>query len=288
MYCLKKAGQLIKIGDAIAAISFDAFNCSLAPLHEKIHSLKGLKGQVETADVVRKYLEGSQLTNTENLDNQDPYCFRCIPQVHGATKDTFSYVLSIFLKEINSVTDDPPIFYEDNLIANGGNFHDQPLALALNFFSAAMRALAIISTGRTNKLINGKKGLGVVLKNGSESNDGLKMLQHAANSVISENKSLFEPAVGDGISAYNIEEDQVMAGADAGTKCLQVIQNVERVLAIELIAAAQVVEFRRPLRSSDILEQILMHFHKQVPLNDRAISDNDILKTTAFVSSHAV
>jgi histidine ammonia-lyase len=163
MYVLKKSEQLLKLSDIIAALSFDAFDCSIEPFHEKIHSIRSHKGQVETAAAILKHLQGSTFINQRKQHLQDPYSFRCIPQVHGATKDTFNYVLSIFLKEINSVTDNPNIFPDDDLILSGGNFHGQPLALALDFLAIAMSELANISERRIYQLISGQRDLPLFL-----------------------------------------------------------------------------------------------------------------------------
>jgi histidine ammonia-lyase len=289
LYSLKKAEQLIKKADAIAALSFDAFDCSLQPMHEKIHSIRSFKGQVATAAAIRKYLEGSEIINKQKLHVQDPYSFRCLPQVHGATKDTFDYVLSVFLKEINSVTDNPNIFPEDDLILSGGNFHGQPLALALDFLSIAMSELANISERRTYQLISGQRDLPMFLVKKPGLHSGFMIPQYTAASLVSENKQLCTPASVDSISSSNNQEDHVSMGANAAVKCLRVIDNVEKVLGIELLAAAQALEFRRPLRSSPFLEQIVADLRQQVSFNeeDRVMRD-DMLKAIAFVGSYTL
>ena len=157
MYCLYKCEQLIKMADLIAAISYDAFDCLLEPLHSIIHKVRPFKGQVHTAEQLRGYLEGSEICAQTKKQVQDPYSFRCIPQVHGATKDTFDYVLNTFIKEINSVTDNPNIFPDEDLILSGGNFHGQPLALSLDFLCIAMSELASICERRTYQLISGQR-----------------------------------------------------------------------------------------------------------------------------------
>ncbi len=285
LYSLKKAEQLIKKADAIAALSFDAFDCSLQPMHEKIHSIRSFKGQVATAAAIRKYLEGSEIINKQKLHVQDPYSFRCLPQVHGATKDTFDYVLSVFLKEINSVTDNPNIFPEDDLILSGGNFHGQPLALALDFLSIAMSELANISERRTYQLISGQRDLPMFLVKKPGLHSGFMIPQYTAASLVSENKQLCTPASVDSISSSNNQEDHVSMGANAAVKCLRVIDNVEKVLGIELLAAAQALEFRRPLRSSPFLEQIVADLRQQVSFNeeDRVMRD-DMLKAISFLN----
>ena len=289
LFSLKKAEQLIKMADAIAALSFDAFDCSIQPMHEKIHSIRSFKGQVDSAAAVRKYLEGSEIINKQKLHVQDPYSFRCLPQVHGATKDTFDYVLGIFLKEINSVTDNPNIFPEDDLILSGGNFHGQPLALASDFLSIAMSELANISERRTYQLISGQRELPMFLVKKPGLHSGFMIPQYTAAALVSENKQLCTPASVDSISSSNNQEDHVSMGANAAVKCLRVIDNVEKVLGIELLTAAQALEFRRPLRSSPFLEQMVTDLRQQISFNeeDRVMRD-DMLKAIAFVSTYAV
>ena len=162
LYCLKKAEQLIKMADLICALSFDAFDCVTEPLTECIQTIRPHKGQIETAKIIREYLEGSEIAEHKKEQVQDPYSFRCVPQVHGATKDVFENVLDVFLTEINSVTDNPNIFPDDDLIVSGGNFHGQPLALRLDFLSIAMSELANISERRIYQLISGQREFAIV------------------------------------------------------------------------------------------------------------------------------
>ena len=180
---------------------------------------------------------------------QDPYSFRCVPQVHGATKDVFENVLDVFLTEINSVTDNPNIFPDDDLIVSGGNFHGQPLALRLDFLSIAMSELANISERRIYQLISGQRNLPLFLVKDPGLNSGFMIPQYTAAGIVSENKQLCTPASVDSISSSNNQEDHVSMGANAATKCLRVINNVEKVLAIELLSAAQALDFRRPMKS---------------------------------------
>jgi histidine ammonia-lyase len=284
MYCLKKSEQLIRMANMIAALSFNAFNCSIQPLHEKIQSIRSFNGQVETASAIRNYLQGSEITDQQKQSIQDPYSFRCLPQVHGATKDTFDYVLGIFLKEINSVTDNPNIFPGDDLILSGGNFHGQPLALGLDFLSIAMSELANISERRIYQLISGQRGLPMFLVKNPGLHSGFMIPQYTAAGLVSENKQLSTPASVDSISSSNNQEDHVSMGANAATKCLRIIENVEKVLGIELLTAAQAIEFRRPLKTSPVLEQLLSDFRKEVSFNEEdRVLRNDIMKAIKFV-----
>ena len=284
MHNLMQADRLLKWADIIAAISFDAFDCTPEPLHEKIHSLRSHSGQVNTAARLRELLNGSSIAAQKKQQIQDPYSFRCIPQVHGATKDTFDYVLSIFIKEINSVTDNPNIFPDEDLIVSGGNFHGQPLALGLDFLAIAMSEIANISERRTYQLISGQKNLPLFLVKDAGLNSGFMIPQYTAAGIVSENKQLCTPASIDSISSSNNQEDHVSMGANAATKCKRVVDNVEKVLAIELLTAVQALEFRRPLKSSPAIEEIVTAFRKEVSFNDAdRILQVDMMKAIEFI-----
>jgi histidine ammonia-lyase len=287
MYCFKKSEQLITMANAIAAISFDAFDCGSQPFHEKVHSIRRHRGQVECAAEIRQLLEGSEIAPKEKAEVQDPYSFRCIPQVHGATKDTFDFVLDTFIREVNSVTDNPNVFPDDDLVLSGGNFHGQPLALGLDFFSIAMSELANISERRIYQLISGQRGLPLFLVKNPGLHSGFMIPQYTAASIVSENKQLCTPASVDSISSSNNQEDHVSMGANAATKCLRVVNNVEKVLAIELMTAAQAMEFRKPLRTSPRLERMLSDFRSIISFchEDRIFHD-DMIKAVEFVTSY--
>ncbi|MBC7424205.1 MAG: histidine ammonia-lyase [Ferruginibacter sp.] len=286
MYILLQCDRLLKWANIIAAISFDAFDCTVEPLHEKIHSIRNHKGQVDMAADLRKLLAGSQIAAQKKEQVQDPYSFRCVPQVHGATKDTFDYVLSIFIKEINSVTDNPNIFPEEDLILSGGNFHGQPLALALDFLAIAMSEIANISERRTYQLISGQHKLPMFLVKQPGLHSGFMIPQYTAAGIVSENKQLCTPASVDSISSSNNQEDHVSMGANAATKCKRVVDNVEKVLGIELLTAVQALEFRRPLQSSPVIEAIVTAFRKEVTFNEAdRILQVDMLKAIAFIKN---
>jgi histidine ammonia-lyase len=287
LYILIQSERLLKWADVIAAISFDAFDCSIEPLHEKIHSIRSHKGQVDTAARLRELLKDSKIASRKKEQVQDPYSFRCIPQVHGASKDTFNYVLSVFMKEINSVTDNPNIFPDDDLILGGGNFHGQPLALALDFLAIAMSEIANISERRSYQLISGQHNLPMFLVKEPGLHSGFMIPQYTAASIVSENKQLCTPASVDSISSSNNQEDHVSMGANAATKCKRVIDNVEKILAIELLSAAQALDFRKPLKSSGVIEDIITAFRKEVSFNDAdRILQIDIMKAIRFINSH--
>ncbi|HEY6977721.1 MAG TPA: histidine ammonia-lyase, partial [Chitinophagaceae bacterium] len=285
MYCLKKSEHLLKMADIICALSFDAFDCLTEPLNENIQKIRPHKGQTETAKVISKYLAGSEIMNQKKEQVQDPYSFRCVPQVHGATKDVFENVLNVFLTEINSVTDNPNIFPDEDLIVSGGNFHGQPLALQLDFLAIAMSELANISERRIYQLISGQRGLPLFLVKEAGINSGFMIPQYTAAGIVSENKQLCTPSSVDSISSSNNQEDHVSMGANAATKCLRVVNNVEKVLAIELLSATQALDFRRPLKTSPILEELYNSFRAAISFNkeDRVLHD-DMMRAIEFVA----
>ena len=210
-----------------------------------------------------------------------------MPQVHGASKDVFENVLNVFLTEVNSVTDNPNVFPEEDLIVSGGNFHGQPLALHLDFLAIAMSEIANISERRIYQLISGQRNLPLFLVKKAGLNSGFMIPQYTAAGIVSENKQLCTPASVDSISSSNNQEDHVSMGANAATKCLRVINNVEKVLAIELLSAAQALEFRRPLKSSPVIEELVSKFRKSVSFNesDRVLHD-DIMEAIQFIRCH--
>jgi histidine ammonia-lyase len=264
VYCLLKAQHIINASDTITAVSIDAFDARIDPFKDHLHTIRAHAGQLQTARAIRKILEGSEITQREKTQVQDPYSFRCVPQVHGATKDTVNYVSKVFETEINSVTDNPTIFQEEDEILSGGNFHGQPLALALDFLCIAMAELASISERRTYLLISGQRNLPPFLTPNAGLNSGFMIPQYTAASIVSQNKQLCTPASVDSIVSSNGQEDHVSMGANAATKCYQVMYNAEKVLAIELLNAAQALEFRRPLRSSPKIEEMMSAYRKVV------------------------
>ena len=285
IYGLLKAEKLLKLADLIAAISMDAFDCSLQPFHPKIHAIRAHDGQVETAKIIHNYLKNSSLLTQPKSQVQDPYSFRCIPQVHGASKDAVAFFAKTFIQEINSVTDNPNIFPDDDLILSGGNFHGQPLALGFDFMCMAMAEIGSISERRTYQLLSGQRNLPLFLVKNSGLHSGLMIPQYTAAGIVSENKQLCTPASVDSIVSSNGQEDHVSMGANAATKCLRVLNNLERILAIELLTATQALEFRRPLRSSKTVESVHQAFRKKVSFNesDRVLSE-DMHVAIAFLN----
>jgi histidine ammonia-lyase len=264
VYILLKAEKLNSNADLIGAMSLDAFDGRIDPFKDHIHTIRPHNGQLQTAKAVREILEGSEILSQAKKQVQDPYSFRCIPQVHGATKDTTAYVKSVFETEINSVTDNPTVFPEYDEIISGGNFHGQPLALALDFLCIAIAELGNISERRTYQLIAGLRNLPAFLIAKPGLDSGFMIPQYTAASIVSQNKQLCTPASADSIVSSNGQEDHVSMGANAATKCLKVLENTERVLAIELMNSAQALEFRRPLKSSKTIENLHSSFRKKV------------------------
>ena len=271
VWCLLQTKKLNIAADVISAISLDAFDGRIDPFKPHIHSIRPYKGQIQTAANMRKLLEGSEIIKREKEHVQDPYSFRCIPQVHGASKDAIEYVENVFLTEINSVTDNPTVFPEEDEIISGGNFHGQPLALALDFLAIALAELGNISERRTYQLIAGLRGLPPFLVAKPGLNSGFMIPQYTAASIVSQNKQLCSPASVDSIVSSNGQEDHVSMGANAATKCFKVVENLQRILAIELFNAAQAIEFRKPLKSSNAIEYVLADFRKNVPFVDQDI-----------------
>ncbi len=289
MYNLIKSDRLLKWANIIAAISFEAFDCVTYPFNENIHAVRSHNGQVSVAREMRNLLEGSEIASQKKSQVQDPYSFRCIPQVHGATLDTFNYVQSVFIKEINSVTDNPNIFPDEDLIISGGNFHGQPLALALDFLTIAMSELANISERRTYQLISGLRNLPPFLVKNPGLNSGFMIPQYTAAGIVSENKQLSTPSSIDSIPSSINQEDHVSMGANGAVKCKRVIDNVEKVLAIELLTAVQAIEFRRPFKTSEQLEKIIVSFREQVSFNDAdRILHEDMNKAVQFISNYTI
>ncbi|MBC7494575.1 MAG: histidine ammonia-lyase, partial [Flavobacterium sp.] len=242
-YILLKALKYSYFADLIASISIDGFNGRIEPFDELIHLIRPHKGQLATAKQVRLFLSDSQISAQSKMHVQDPYSFRCVPQVHGATKDAIDYVKNVFATEINAVTDNPNIFIENDKIISGGNFHGQPLAIALDFLAIALSELGSISERRTFQLISGQRELPSFLIENPGLNSGFMIPQYTAASIASQNKQLATPASIDSIVSSNGQEDHVSMGANAATKCLKIMENVERILAIELMNAAQAIEF---------------------------------------------
>ena len=265
IWCILKAQKLSRLSDIISAVSLDAYDGRIEPFTDEVHRVRPHTGQLATAAKMRDLLQGSELAVRKKEHVQDPYSFRCIPQVHGASKDAINYAQNVFEIELNSATDNPTILPDEDLIISAGNFHGQPLALALDFLTIAMAELGSISERRTYQLISGKRGLPSFLVAHPGLNSGFMIPQYAQASVVSQNKQLSTPACVDTIDSSQGQEDHVSMGANAATKCFSVAENLEKILAIELMNAAQALDFRRPLKSSSKLEQFVSSYREHVP-----------------------
>lgn len=273
VWSLLQAQKLSDWSDKIAAMSLDAYHGLLSPFTKAVHVVRPHKGQLDTAARMMELLEGSEIAATPKDYVQDPYSFRCIPQVHGAAKDTIAYVKSVIDTEINSATDNPTVCPDDDLIISAGNFHGEPIALPMDFLSIGLSELANISERRIYKLVSGTRGLPSFLVAKPGLNSGFMIAQYTAASVVSLNKSLATPSSIDSIPSSQGQEDHVSMGANAAIKLYKIVLNVERVLAIELFNAAQALEFRRPQKSSPVIEKLFDEYRKVVPfiVNDEVM-----------------
>lgn len=265
VWALLRAFKLSKKADIIGALSLDAYNGRIDPFMACLQEMRPHQGQIDTAANVRRILEGSELIAQPGKATQDPYSFRCIPQVHGATKDAIAYVAGVILTEINSVTDNPTVFPDEDIILSGGNFHGQPIAIPMDYLAVGLAELGNISERRVAQLILGKRGLPEFLVAEPGLNSGFMIPQYAAASMVSQNKMYCFPASCDSIVSSNEQEDHVSMGGNAATKLHKVLDNLERILAIELMNAAQALDFRRPLKSSPFLESLIADYRREVP-----------------------
>ena len=287
---LTRARRLAHVADVLAALSLEGFDGRPEPFLAPLHRIRPHDGQVAVAAHIRELLAGSDAIRQPKKHVQDPYSFRCVPQVHGATRDALNYVETVFSIELNAVTDNPTIFPEEDLIVSGGNFHGQPLALALDFAAIALAELGSISERRTYQLISGQRGLPPFLVQNPGLNSGLMIPQYTAAGIVSQSKQLCTPASVDSIVSSNGQEDHVSMGANAATKAWQVGENLARVLGIELLTAAQAVDLRLRNGGAAIaprLQEVLDAFRQQVSFleNDRVLYP-DMETATKFVLTH--
>ena len=288
VWALVKAKKLSYLADLISAISLEAFDCRGDAYDKLIQKVRPHKGQIKTASNIREFLQGSKIQKRTEKHVQDPYSFRCIPQVHGATKDVISHVESIFNIEINSVTDNPNIFENEDKIISGGNFHGQTLAMSMDYLAIALSELGSISERRTYKLIAGERGLPSFLISNAGLNSGMMITQYTAASIVSQNKQLCTPASVDSIVSSNGQEDHVSMGANAATKLFKVVNNLEKILAIELLNAAQAISFRKE-SSSEFIESVLEIYRKEVRFIDKdRVLNNDIEKSISFLKNLSI
>jgi histidine ammonia-lyase len=276
VHCHLQAKRQLELSDRIATLSLDGFDCRMEPFYSEIHQVRPHIGQVETASTIFNWLKQSPIAQKSKTQVQDPYSFRCIPQVHGASKDALAYAGTVILTEVNSVTDNPNIFPDEDLIISGGNFHGQPLALTLDFMAIALAELGSISERRSYLLLSGQRGLPAFLVANPGLHSGLMIAQYLAASIVNRNKQHCTPASVDSIPSSNGQEDHVSMGANAAVKLFQVVENLDVLLAIELMHASQALYFRAPEKTVPELDNWLEQFRKIVPVieEDRVLSED--------------
>lgn len=285
VWLLMKSRKLSWMADIIAAVSLDAFDGRIEPFNLCVHMVRPHAGQITTAAHMLQLLDGSEIIKRHKEHVQDPYSFRCIPQVHGASKDSIQHVQDVVETEINSVTDNPTVFPDEDIVVSAGNFHGQPLALVLDFLSIAMAELGNISERRIYQLIAGKRELPSFLVKNPGLNSGFMIPQYAAASIVNQNKAFTMPCSTDSIESSQGQEDHVSMGANAATKCYLVVNNVEKILGIELFNAAQALEFRRPMKSSPFIEDFVAAYREFVPFVENDTYMHELIqKSIDFVN----
>lgn len=265
VWALLKSARLLRQADIIGAMSLEAFDGRLEPFGREVNEVRNHAGQIQTAEEFRRLLEGSELIARPKVHVQDPYSFRCIPQVHGAAKDTFHFVWERLEEEINAPTDNPTVFPDEDLIVSAGNFHGEPIAMPMDFLAVAMAELGNISERRIYKLISGQRGLPSFLVAKPGLNSGFMIPQYSAASIVSQSKGLCWPNSVDSIPSSQGQEDHVSMGSNSATKLCRVVDNTERVLAIELFNAAQALEFRGVDATSPAIRELHRGFREVVP-----------------------
>lgn len=265
----------------VGALSLEGYDGRLNPFQDNVNQIRKQLGQIETAKAFREILQGSEMIEREKQAVQDPYSFRCIPQVHGATKDAVDYAASIVEREINAVTDNPTIFEEEDDVVSAGNFHGQPLAITMDFLAIALAELGSISERRVYKLVSGTRGLPAFLVAEPGLNSGFMIPQYTAASIVSQNKQLCTPASIDSIDSSNGQEDHVSMGANAATKLYRVIENCFTIQGIELFNAAQAFEFREEA-TSPILEELIEDYRNEVPFIEKDVYMHELIKKSVY------
>ncbi len=278
------ARHYAKWADHLAALSLDAFDGLTSPFNALLHQIRPHAGQITTAEVIRDLLSDSEIAHRKKITIQDPYSFRCVPQVHGASRDALNHCANTFITEANSTTDNPNIFVDEDEILSGGNFHGQPLAMALEYMGLALAELGSISERRVYQLLSGTRGLPLFLIANPGLNSGLMIAQYTAAALVSQSKQLCTPAVVDTIPSSNGQEDHVSMGANGAVKCHQILQNLRNLLAIELMTASQALWFREPLKTGSKLEKIVKAFRAAVPpVEEDRILQVDIARAAQFI-----
>lgn len=285
LYIVHHTHALWPLMTKITALSAEGFACDISPFNKLLHEIRPHAGQLKVAAEMYSLLSDSEMRTMEKLSVQDPYSFRCIPQVHGASWGVLQHVTDVVLTELNSVTDNPMVFDEEDELLSGGNFHAQPLALALDYLAIGLSELASISERRTYQLINGDRGLTPFLTGDAGLNSGYMIAQYTAASIVSQNKQLCSPASVDSIVSSKGQEDHVSMAANAATKCLQVWNNLLSVIAIEWNVAAQAIDQRMPVKLNPEIDSCHKTIRNIVPSlgQDRLLHD-DLSKTRSLIS----
>lgn len=284
-YAASNAKKLWNQFNLIGALSLEAYDGRKNPFQSNVNEIRNQNGQIQAAKEMRAILDGSQMIDREKEHVQDPYSFRCIPQVHGASKDAIDYCAMIIEREINAVTDNPTVFVDEDDVVSAGNFHGQPLALSMDFLAIALAELGSISERRVYKLISGTRGLPVFLVAEPGLNSGFMIPQYTAASIVSQNKQLCAPASIDSIDSSNGQEDHVSMGSNAATKLYRVIENCYSIQGIELLNAAQAMDFRTE-KSSDRIESLRTAYRNVVPFVKNDVYLHPLIKASiGFVKS---
>jgi histidine ammonia-lyase len=282
-WCVIEAEQILHKANMCAALSMEAFNVQLSPLHERVHAIRQQEGQIRVAEAIRSWLAGSDLSSRTGKPVQDPYSFRCVPQVHGASAAALSHVRSIVQAELNAVTDNPNVLPEVDEILSAGNFHAQPVALVLDYLGIALSELSNISERRIYQLISGNRGLPSYLIDSAGLHSGMMIAQYTAASIVSQNKQLCTPASVDSIVSSLGQEDHVSMSANAAVKTRDIVNNSWSVLGVEFLTACQAWSFRSD-RLSDRLAEVYAQFRQEVPvLEADRIQHNDMITATRFI-----
>ena len=289
LHLLFQSYKISYMADLIASVSLDAFDCRTEPFDNLIQKVRLHRGQTIIAERINNFRNNSEIAKSEKIHTQDPYSFRCIPQVHGATLDTIHYATSVIIKEVNSVNDNPIIFHKEDRIISGGNFHGQPLAYVLDFLKIAISEIGNISERRTYNLISGQRNLPSFLVNNPGLNSGFMIPQYTAASLVSLNKQLSSPSSVDSIVSSNGQEDHVSMGANSAILLFDISENVKKILSIELFNSAQAIDLKKPLKTSNFLHQFISIYRNKVEfISEDKLMHNEINSTLDFIESYNI
>lgn len=281
--------HMVNTFDVLGAMSLEAYDGRIEPFLDCIQQVRPHRGQIETAARIRAILRGSEIMSHPKKHVQDPYSFRCIPQVHGAVRDAMHHVTEVLHTEINSVTDNPTVFPDLDMVVSGGNFHGEPLALVFDYMGVALHELGNISERRVAQLILGKRDLPEFLVAKPGLNSGFMIPQYAAASVVSQNKMYCFTASCDSIVSSNGQEDLVSMGANSATKLHKIINNLQYIAAIELMNAAQALDFRKPLKPSPYNLEVLKAYRQRVPfVEDDVVMKDYIHDSLDFLANYNI